>query len=49
MWRRFESFKRNLSRHTRTAHALAVGCTLITNNEREFRRVKGLVVENWLV
>lgn len=30
------------------AHALALGCTLITNNEREFRRVKGLRVGNWL-
>lgn len=30
------------------AHALALDCTLITNNEREFRRVKGLRVENWL-
>jgi tRNA(fMet)-specific endonuclease VapC len=30
------------------AHALSVGATLITNNEREFRRVDGLNVENWL-
>ena len=30
------------------AHALAVGATLVTNNEREFRRVKGLKVENWV-
>lgn len=30
------------------AHALALGCTLITNNEREFCRVKGLRVGNWL-
>ncbi|GAB6063597.1 type II toxin-antitoxin system VapC family toxin [Deferrisoma palaeochoriense] len=29
------------------AHALAVGCTLVTNNEREFRRVPGLRMENW--
>lgn len=29
------------------AHALAIGATLVTNNEREFRRVKGLKVENW--
>ncbi len=29
------------------AHALALGATLITNNEREFRRVKGLKVGNW--
>ncbi len=30
------------------AHALASGSTLVTNNEREFRRVAGLAVENWL-
>jgi tRNA(fMet)-specific endonuclease VapC len=29
------------------AHALAAGLTLITNNEREFRRVRGLRVRNW--
>ena len=29
------------------AHALQQGMTLVTNNEREFRRVEGLVVENW--
>jgi tRNA(fMet)-specific endonuclease VapC len=29
------------------SHALAMGLTLVTNNEREFRRVKGLKVENW--
>jgi tRNA(fMet)-specific endonuclease VapC len=30
------------------AHALAQGLTLVTANEAEFRRVPGLVVENWL-
>ncbi|HEY3778018.1 MAG TPA: type II toxin-antitoxin system VapC family toxin [Rhizomicrobium sp.] len=30
------------------AHALALGCTLITDNVREFSRVKSLTVENWL-
>lgn len=30
------------------AHALALGCVLVTANEREFRRVEGLEVENWL-
>ena len=30
------------------AHALALHCTLVTCNEREFRRVEGLAVENWL-
>lgn len=29
------------------AHALALGSTLVTNNEREFARVPGLSVENW--
>jgi tRNA(fMet)-specific endonuclease VapC len=29
------------------AHAMAVGLTLVTNNEREFRRVHGLKVQNW--
>jgi len=30
------------------AHALALGCAVVTANEREFRRVAGLTVENWL-
>ncbi len=30
------------------AHALATGLTVVTNNEREFGRVEGLRVENWL-
>jgi tRNA(fMet)-specific endonuclease VapC len=30
------------------AHALALGCTLVTDNEREFRRVPDLKVENWI-
>lgn len=29
------------------AHALALGCVLITANVREFERVPGLAVENW--
>ena len=29
------------------AHALALGYTLVTDNEDEFRRVAGLKVENW--
>jgi tRNA(fMet)-specific endonuclease VapC len=28
-------------------HALAAGCTVITNDPREFARVKGLAVEDW--
>ena len=31
------------------AHALALDCTLVTDNEAEFLRVPGLRVENWLV
>jgi tRNA(fMet)-specific endonuclease VapC len=30
------------------AHALTVGCTLVTANEREFSRIPSLKVENWL-
>ena len=30
------------------AHALSVGAAVVTANEREFRRVPGLRVENWL-
>ena len=30
------------------AHALAADATLVTDNEREFARVEGLRVENWL-
>lgn len=30
------------------AHALSLGCTLVTDNTREFARVRGLKVENWL-
>ena len=29
------------------AHALASGLILVTNNEKEFRRVKSLRVQNW--
>ena len=31
------------------AHAIAAGLILVTNNDREFRRVPGLNVENWAV
>jgi tRNA(fMet)-specific endonuclease VapC len=30
------------------AHALALGCVVVTDNQREFERVPGLRVENWL-
>jgi tRNA(fMet)-specific endonuclease VapC len=31
------------------AHALAANLILVTNNEREFTRVKGLKIQNWAV
>jgi len=31
------------------AHARACDCVLVTNNVREFERVEGLVVEDWVV
>ena len=31
------------------AHALSLDRTLVTNNEREFKRVEGLKVDNWVV
>ena len=30
------------------AHALSENLTLITNNEKEFKRVKSLEIENWV-
>ncbi|MDG9884724.1 type II toxin-antitoxin system VapC family toxin [Pseudomonas sp. GD04058] len=29
-------------------HAIAIGCTLVTNNVREFGRVHGLAYEDWV-
>jgi tRNA(fMet)-specific endonuclease VapC len=29
------------------AHARSLGCILVTNNEKEFKRIEGLNVENW--
>jgi tRNA(fMet)-specific endonuclease VapC len=29
------------------AHALSLGVTLITNNVREFKKIKGLKIANW--
>jgi tRNA(fMet)-specific endonuclease VapC len=31
------------------AHAKAEGLTLVTNNQKEFRRVSGLKLQNWVV
>jgi tRNA(fMet)-specific endonuclease VapC len=30
------------------AHALSLGATLATNNTREFSRIKGLTIVDWL-
>lgn len=30
------------------AHAKSLDCTLVTNNEKEFTRVNGLRIENWV-
>ncbi|MBW1703545.1 MAG: type II toxin-antitoxin system VapC family toxin [Deltaproteobacteria bacterium] len=30
------------------AHALSVGCILVTNNEKEFNRVPNLKIDNWV-
>jgi len=30
------------------AHAIAIGATIVTANTKEFNRVRGLKVENWL-
>ena len=30
------------------AHAKALNCTLVTNNENEFKRIKNLSIENWV-
>ena len=32
----------------RAAHAIALGATLVTNNERDFAAYPSLVVENWM-
>ena len=29
------------------SHCLQLGLTLVTNNEREFRRIPNLTIENW--
>jgi tRNA(fMet)-specific endonuclease VapC len=40
-------FKRARLDRLIAAHALALGVTLVTNNERDFADVQGLAVENW--
>lgn len=40
-------FKRGRFDRLIAAHALALGLTLVTNNERDFADVPGLKLENW--
>lgn len=40
-------FKRGSFDRLIAAHALSLGLTLITNNERDFADIPGLRVENW--
>ena len=30
------------------AHAYSLGCTVVTDNLRHFRRINGLHTENWI-
>lgn len=45
---RIPFYRGNLDRFI-AAHALALGLTLVTNNERDFDDIPDLVVENWTV
>jgi len=40
-------FKRSSYDRLIAAHALSLGLTFVTNNERDFDKVAGLRVENW--
>ena len=42
------SFKRASFDRLIAAHALALGLTLVTNNERDFIDIDGLRTENWM-
>jgi tRNA(fMet)-specific endonuclease VapC len=42
-WIRSRDFDRLIA-----AQAMSLGATLVTNNERDFRDIPGLKVENWL-
>ncbi len=43
------SFRRGTFDRLIAAHALSLGLTLVTNNERDFADVTGLKVENWTI
>ncbi|MEO9129659.1 MAG: PIN domain-containing protein, partial [Sphingomonas sp.] len=40
-------FRRGRFDRLLAAHALSLGAVLVTNNERDFADIPGLVVENW--
>jgi tRNA(fMet)-specific endonuclease VapC len=40
-------FKRGSFDRLIAAHAVALGCILVTNNEADFADIPGLVIENW--
>ena len=40
--------KDNICTSIMAAHAYATGATIVTANAREFKRIRGLNVENWL-
>lgn len=42
-------FKRGTFDRLIAAHALALGLTLVTNNEADFADVPGLKIENWTI
>jgi tRNA(fMet)-specific endonuclease VapC len=42
-WVRSRDFDRLIA-----GHALSLNATLVTNNERDFRDIPGLAIENWL-
>ncbi|KPH80915.1 type II toxin-antitoxin system VapC family toxin [Bosea vaviloviae] len=43
-WVRGRDFDRMIA-----GHAISLGATLVTNNERDFRDIPGLTIENWLI